>query len=149
MSTTVIVRVIDPPARNGSIQVGDTASLSRTVTEADIVNFAGVTGDFNPVHVDAEYAGASMFGERIAHGMLAAGYISAVLGMQLPGPNTIYLGQTLQFKLPVKIGDTVTATVTVAEKREEKRILKLDTTVTNQRGEVVVTGEAVAKKVGR
>lgn len=131
------------------IQVGDTASLSRTVTEADIVNFAGVTGDFNPVHVDAEYAGASMFGERIAHGMLAAGYISAVLGMQLPGPNTIYLGQTLQFKLPVKIGDTVTATVTVAEKREEKRILKLDTTVTNQRGEVVVTGEAVAKKVGR
>ena len=131
------------------VKVGDTASFSKTVTEADIVNFAGVTGDFNPVHVDAEYAGASMFGERIAHGMLAAGYISAVLGMQLPGPNTIYLGQTLQFKLPVKIGDTVTATVTVAEKREEKRILKLDTTVTNQRGEVVVTGEAVAKKVGR
>ena len=130
------------------IQVGDTASLSKTVTEADIVNFAGVTGDSNPVHVDAEYASDSMFGERIAHGMLAAGYISAVLGMQLPGPNTLYLGQTLEFKLPVKIGDTVTVTVTVAEKRDEKRILKLDTTVTNQRDEVVVTGGAVIKKVG-
>ena len=130
------------------ISVGDTASLSKTVTEADIVNFAGVTGDFNPVHVDAEYASGSMFKERIAHGMLAAGYISAVLGMQLPGPNAIYLGQTLEFKLPVKIGDTVTATVTVAEKRDEKRILKLDTTVTNQRGQVVVSGGAVIKKIG-
>ena len=130
------------------ISVGDTASMSKTVTEADIVNFAGVTGDFNPVHVDAEYASGSLFKERIAHGMLAAGYISAVLGMQLPGPNAIYLGQTLEFKLPVKIGDTVTVTVTVAEKRDEKRILKLDTTVTNQRGQVVVSGGAVIKKVG-
>ena len=130
------------------ISVGDTASMSKTVTEADIVNFAGVTGDFNPVHVDAEYASGSLFKERIAHGMLAAGYISAVLGMQLPGPNAIYLGQTLDFKLPVKIGDTVTVTVTVAEKRDEKRILKLDTVVTNQRGQVVVSGGAVIKKVG-
>jgi 3-hydroxybutyryl-CoA dehydratase len=130
------------------INVGDTASMSKTVTEADIVNFAGVTGDFNPVHVDAEYASGSMFKERIAHGMLAAGYISAVIGTQLPGPNAIYLGQTLDFKLPVKIGDTVTATVTVAEKRDEKRILKLDTTVTNQRGQVVVSGGAVIKKIG-
>jgi 3-hydroxybutyryl-CoA dehydratase len=130
------------------ITVGDTASMSKTVTEADIVNFAGVTGDFNPVHVDAEYASGSLFKERIAHGMLAAGYISAVLGMQLPGPNAIYLGQTLDFKLPVKIGDTVTVTVTVAEKRDEKRILKLDTVVTNQRGQVVVSGGAVIKKVG-
>ena len=130
------------------INVGDTASMSKTVTEADIVTFAGVTGDFNPVHVDAEYASGSLFKERIAHGMLAGGYISAVLGMQLPGPNAIYLGQTLEFKLPVKIGDTVTATVTVAEKRDEKRILKLDTVVTNQRGQVVVSGGAVIKKVG-
>ncbi len=130
------------------IGVGDTASMSKTVTEADIVNFAGVTGDFNPVHVDAEYASGSLFKERIAHGMLAAGYISAVLGMQLPGPNAIYLGQTLEFKLPVKIGDTVTVTVTVAEKRDEKRILKLDTVVTNQRGQIVVSGGAVIKKVG-
>jgi len=130
------------------IKVGDTASFSKTVTEADIVNFAGTTGDFNPVHVDAEYASKSMFKERIAHGMLMAGFISAVLGTQLPGPNAIYMGQTLEFKLPVKIGDTVTATVTVAEKRDEKRILKLDTIVTNQRDEVVVSGGAVIKKIG-
>ena len=130
------------------VKVGDTESFSKTVTEADIVNFAGTTGDFNPVHVDAEYASKSMFKERIAHGMLMAGFISSVLGTQLPGPNSIYLGQTLEFKLPVKIGDTVTATVTVAEKRDEKRILKLDTTVTNQRDEVVVSGGAVIKKIG-
>ena len=130
------------------VKVGDTASFSKTVTEADIVNFAGTTGDFNPVHVDAEYASKSMFKERIAHGMLMAGFISSVLGTQLPGPNSIYLGQTLEFKLPVKIGDTVTATVTVAEKRDEKRILKLDTTVKNQRDEVVVSGGAVIKKIG-
>ena len=130
------------------IKVGDSASLSKTVTEADIVNFAGTTGDFNPVHVDAEYASKSMFKERIAHGMLMAGFISAVLGTQLPGPNAIYMGQTLEFKLPVKIGDTVTATVTVTEKRDEKRILKLDTTVTNHRDEVVVSGGAVIKKIG-
>jgi len=130
------------------IKVGDTASFSKTVTEADIVNFAGTTGDFNPVHVDAEYASKSMFKERIAHGMLMAGFISAVLGTQLPGPNAIYMGQTLEFKLPVKIGDTVTATVTVSEKRDEKRILKLHTIVTNQRDEVVVSGGAVIKKIG-
>jgi 3-hydroxybutyryl-CoA dehydratase len=130
------------------INVGDTASFSKTVTESDIVTFAGLTSDFNPIHVDAEYARESLFKERIAHGMLLAGFISAVLGTQLPGPNAIYMGQTLNFKLPVKIGDTVTAEVTIEEKREDKRILKLKTTVTNQRGEVVVDGGAVVKKVG-
>ena len=130
------------------IQVGDAASFSKTVTESDIDAFAGLTGDFNPVHVDAEYAKESMFKERVAHGMLVSGYISAVLGTQLPGPNAIYMGQTLNFKLPVKIGDTVTAEVTIDEKREDKRILKLKTTVTNQRGEIVVDGGAVIKKVG-
>ena len=130
------------------IKVGDTASFTKTVTEADIMNFAEVSGDFNPVHVDAEFASQSMFKERIAHGMLSASYISALLGNQLPGPNTLYLGQTLNFKNPVKIGDTVTATVTVTEKRDDKRILKLDTTVTNQRGDVVVDGGCVMKKVG-
>src|SRR5664279_4866905 len=109
------------------ITVGDTASFSKTVTESDVVTFAGLTSDFNPIHVDAEYARESLFKERIAHGMLLAGFISAVLGTQLPGPNAIYMGQTLEFKLPAKIGDTVTATVTVTEKRDEKRILKLDT----------------------
>jgi len=130
------------------IMVGDTASFSKTVTESDIVSYAGRTGDFNPVHVDAEFARESMFKERVAHGMLVAGFISAVLGTQLPGPNAIYMGQTLEFKLPVKIGDTVTAEVTVAEKRDDKRILKLTTTVSNQRGELVVDGSAVVKKVG-
>ena len=130
------------------IKVGDEASLTRTITEVHIVNYAGLTGDMNPVHVDAEHAAQSMFGERIAHGMLVAGLISAVLGMQLPGPNSIYLGQDLSFVGPVKIGDTVKVTVTVTEKRDDKRIIKLRTTATNQRGEMVLDGSAVIKKVG-
>ena len=131
------------------IKVGDEASLTRTITEVHIVNYAGLTGDHNPVHVDAVHAEQSMFGERIAHGMLVAGLISAVLGTQLPGPNSIYLGQDLSFTAPVKIGDTVTVTVTVTEKRDDKRIIKLRTSATNQRGEMVVDGSAVIKKAGR
>ena len=130
------------------IKVGDSASVSKTITEGDIVTYAGITGDFNPVHIDAEYAKESMFKERIAHGMLVSGFISAVLGYHLPGPNTIYLGQEVSFKMPVKIGDTVTAEATVTEKRDDKRIIMLKTTVTNQRGEIVVDGSAVVKKVG-
>ena len=137
-----------PELAYADIKIGDDASLSRTITEADIVNFAGITGDFNPVHVDAEYAQQSMFGERIAHGMIMAGLISAVLGMHLPGPNAIYLGQALKFTAPVKIGDTVTVTATVTEKRDDKRIIKLRTTVSNQKGEMVVDGNAVVKKLG-
>lgn len=131
-----------------SIKIGDEASLSRTITEAHIVNYAGITGDMNPLHVDAEYAAHSMFKERIAHGMLVAGLISAVLGTQLPGPNSIYLGQDLKFMAPVMIGDTITVVVTVTDKRDEKRIIKLRTTACNQRGEMVVDGNAVLKKVG-
>lgn len=130
------------------IQVGDCATFSKTVTEADIMTFAGVTGDFNPVHVNADYAKASVFKERIAHGMLSAGFISTVLGTQLPGPNAIYLGQELKFTAPVKIGDTVTAEATVIEKRDDKRIIKLKTMVMNQHGEVVIDGSAVIKKMG-
>ena len=130
------------------IKTGDDASLSVTITEAHIVIYAGITGDVNPVHVDAEHAKDSMFGERIAHGMLVGGLISAVLGTKLPGPNSIYLGQDLRFKAPVKIGDTVTVVVTVTEKRDDKRIIKLQTTVSNQRGEVVIEGDAVIKKLG-
>jgi 3-hydroxybutyryl-CoA dehydratase len=130
------------------IKVDDEASLTKTITEADIVNYAGLTGDWNPVHVDAEYAAQSMFGERIAHGMLIAGLISAVLGTQLPGPNSIYLGQDLKFTAPVKIGDTAKVVVTVLEKRDDKRIIKLRTSVSNQRGELVIDGTAVVKKVG-
>jgi 3-hydroxybutyryl-CoA dehydratase len=137
-----------PELAYDEIKVGDRASLSLTITEAHIVAYAGITGDVNPVHVDAEFAKQTMFGERIAHGMLVAGLISAVLGTQLPGPNSIYLGQELRFTAPVKIGDTVTAVVTVTEKRDDKRIVKLQTTVSNQRGEVVIDGSAVVKKAG-
>jgi 3-hydroxybutyryl-CoA dehydratase len=130
------------------IKVGDEASLTRTITEVHIVNYAGLTGDMNPVHMDHEHAAQSMFGERIAHGMLVAGLISAVLGTQLPGPNSIYLGQDLSFTAPVKIGDTVRVTVTVTSKRDDKRIIKLRTTAVNQRREMVIDGTAVIKKVG-
>src|SRR6266567_1489618 len=130
------------------IKVGAEASLTKTITDAQIVDFANLTGDTNPVHLDADYAATSMFGERIAHGMLMAGLISAVLGTQLPGPNSIYLGQDLKFRALVKIGDTVEVMVTVTEKRDDKRIIKLSTTVTNQRGETVVDGTAVIKKIG-
>jgi 3-hydroxybutyryl-CoA dehydratase len=130
------------------IKIGDEASLARTITEAHIVNYAGITGDMNPLHVDAEYAAHSMFKERIAHGMLVAGLISAVLGTQLPGPNSIYLGQDLKFMAPVMIGDTIKVVVTVTGKRDEKRIITLRTTACNQRGEMVVDGNAVLKKVG-
>ena len=130
------------------IKTGDEASLSVTITETHIVMYAGLTGDVNPVHVDAEHAKESIFGERIAHGMLVSGLISAVLGTQLPGPNSVYLGQDLKFTAPVKIGDTVTVVVTVTEKRDDKRIIKLHTTVSNQRGEMVIDGNAVVKKLG-
>jgi 3-hydroxybutyryl-CoA dehydratase len=130
------------------IKVGDEASFAKTITEADVVNYAGLSGDFNPVHIDAEYAAQSMFKERISHGMLVAGLISAVLGTRLPGPNSIYLGQELKFTAPVKIGDTVTAHASVTEKRDDKRIIKLRTWVTNQRDETVIDGGAVVKKLG-
>jgi 3-hydroxybutyryl-CoA dehydratase len=130
------------------IKVGDEASLTRTITEVHIVNYAGLTGDWNPVHADAEHAAQSMFGERIAHGMLIAGLISAVLGTQLPGPNSIYLGQDLKFVAPVMIGDTIKVVVTVTDKRDEKRIIKLRTAAYNQRSEMVIDGSAVVKKVG-
>ncbi len=125
-----------------TIQLGDSASFTKTVTETDIVLYAGITGDLNPAHINAEAAKASMFGQRIAHGMLSAGFISCVLGMYLPGPGTIYMGQELKFLKPVYIGDTVTATATVIERIEEKNRLKLETVVTNQNGDVVITGVA-------
>ena len=126
-----------------SISIGETASLSKTISEADIVLFAGVTGDFNPLHLDAEYAKKTRFGERIAHGLLTAGLISAVLGTRLPGPGAIYLGQTLNFRKPVKIGDTITATAKVSSYDPEKRIVKLETNCYNQDGVLVLGGEAV------
>lgn len=128
------------------IQVGDKASISKTVTEHDVYTFAGLSGDFNPVHINAEFAKTTMFKERIAHGMLVAGLISAVLGTELPGINTIYLAQELTFKSPVKFGDTVTATVEVMEKIDAKNRLMLKTIATNQDGTVVVDGKATVMK---
>lgn len=123
------------------LKIGQSASTSKTVTEADVILFAGISTDFNPAHLDEEYAKTTQFGGRIAHGMLSAGFISAVLGTQLPGPGTIYLGQTLKFKAPVRIGDTVTATVTVKELIVEKNRVILDTVCTVG-GKVVIEGEA-------
>ena len=124
------------------MQAGDSASFTKTVTETDVILYAGITGDFNPAHVDDVEAKKGMFGARIAHGMLSAGFISNVLGTTLPGPGTIYMGQELRFTKPVFIGDTVTATVTVQELNLEKNRVKLETVVKNQDGEDVITGFA-------
>lgn len=123
------------------LQPGMTGSVAKTVTEADIVLFAGVSTDVNPVHLNQEFAETTAFAGRIAHGMLSASFISAVLGNKLPGPGTIYLGQTLRFKAPVRPGDTVTATVTVKEVIVAKRRCILDTVCTVN-GKVVIEGEA-------
>ena len=125
--------------------IGTKASLSRTITEDDILLFALVSGDHNPIHLDAEYAEKSLFGKRIAHGFLIGSLISAVLGNDMPGPGSIYLGQTLKFLAPIHIGDTVTVTVKVVEIREDKRIITLHTNCTNQHGTLVLSGEATVK----
>jgi 3-hydroxybutyryl-CoA dehydratase len=125
------------------IAAGQTAEFTKTVTETDVVLYAGITGDFNPAHVDAVAAEKGMFGGRIAHGMLSAGFISTVLAMKLPGPGTIYLQQSLRFTRPVRIGDTVTARVEVVEVIAPKRRVALRTTVANQNGETVIDGEAM------
>jgi 3-hydroxybutyryl-CoA dehydratase len=125
--------------------IGARAEYVRTITEEHIVRFAEVSGDYNPVHLDEEYAARTPFGGRIAHGALSASFISAVLGNELPGPGAIYLSQTLKFLAPVRIGDTVTASVEVIALREEKRIITLRTDCTNQHGVLVLTGEAVTK----
>lgn len=122
------------------LQPGMTACTAKTVTEADIILFAGISTDVNPAHLDEEYAKGTMFGGRIAHGMLSAGFISAVLANKLPGPGTIYLSQTLKFKAPVRPGDTVTATVTVKEVNVAKNRVVLDTVCTVG-GKVVIEGE--------
>lgn len=124
------------------LSVGQEASVSNTVTADVISAFADVSGDKNPVHIDADYAATTMFKERIAHGMLSAAYISAVFGMQLPGPGAIYISQTLNFKAPVKIGDQVVTTVKVAELIPEKKRAKFECACTVN-GKPVVQGEAV------
>ena len=125
-----------------NLAVGMESTLSKTVTEADINAFAEVSGDKNPVHIDADYAATTMFKERIAHGMLSAAYISAVFGMQMPGPGAIYMTQTLQFRAPVKIGDTVVTTVKVTELIPEKKRAKFEC-VCAVGGTPVLIGEAM------
>ena len=124
------------------LQPGMSASIAKTVTEADIILFAGISTDVNPAHIDEEYSKGTMFGGRIAHGMLSAGFISAVLANKLPGPGTIYLSQTLKFMAPVRPGDTVTATVTVKEVNVAKNRVTLDTVCTVA-GKVVIEGESL------
>ena len=133
-------------ATNARISVGDRAEFTKTITETDIILFAGITGDMNPVHIDETYAGESMFKQRIAHGMLSAGLISTVLGTRIPGPGSIYLKQSLAFQKPVFIGDTITAAVEVTELKTDnpkRRRITLDTVCTNQDGQTVLSGEAV------
>ncbi len=121
---------------------GDSAEITKTIEQADVDAFAGVTGDHNPIHVDEAFAKTTRFGRRIAHGMLTASLISSVLANKLPGEGSVYLGQTLKFVAPVFPGDEITARVTVKEIREDKPIIKLDTVCLNQRGETVIRGEA-------
>jgi 3-hydroxybutyryl-CoA dehydratase len=125
------------------LKVGDTARFSKTISESDVYLFAGVTGDLNPAHVNEDYAKVTYFKTRIAHGMLSASLISGVIGTRLPGPGTIYMHQEVSFLAPVKIGDTVTAIVEVAEIMAEKKRVRLKTVCINQENTTVVDGEAI------
>ncbi|WP_047153605.1 MaoC family dehydratase [Aneurinibacillus tyrosinisolvens] len=129
------------------LHIGDKAQIVKTITDEDIVTFAKLTGDVNPIHLDDEFAQKTFFKGRIAHGMLTASFISTILGTQLPGTNTIYLSQNLKFKAPVKIGDTVTVVAEVVGKRDDKKIITLQTNVFNQHQKMVVEGEAMVMKM--
>lgn len=126
----------------GELREGDFAQFSKTVTEADVVLFAGITGDFNPAHMDEVWASKTRFQGRIVHGIFSAGLISAAIGTRLPGPGTIYLTQELKFLAPVRIGDTLTARVEIVEILDRRNRLKLSTQVRNQEGTLVVDGNA-------
>lgn len=127
------------------LQVGQKASVQKTFTAADVTAFAGISLDVNPIHMSDKYAENSIFGKRIVHGILTSGLISAVLANKLPGPGTIYLGQELRFTRPVFLGDDITAEVEIVELREDKKIVKLNTTCYNQDGKAVITGMATVK----
>lgn len=128
------------------LTIGMNASVTKTVTEADVILYAGITMDTNPAHTNEEYAKTTMFKHRIAHGMLSAGLISAVLGTKLPGEGSIYMGQELKFLAPVYIGDTITATAEVVELIPEKNRVILKTVCTNQDGKEVIVGKATLMK---
>jgi len=124
------------------LSIGDKAYFQKTITETDVYLYAGITGDLNPAHINQVEAEKTMFQGRIAHGMLTAGLVSAVIGMQLPGPGSIYLGQELKFMAPVRMGDTIKAEVEIIEKLDEKNRIKLNTICTNQNGVEVLKGIA-------
>lgn len=129
-------------------KLGMKASTSKTITETDIILFAGISTDINPVHLDEEAAKNGIFKKRVAHGILVSGLISAVLGNKLPGPGSIYMGQELKFLAPVYIGDTITAEVEIIDLIPEKSRIKLNTTCTNQDGKVVISGTALIMNRG-
>ena len=124
------------------IEIGQTATYSKTLTEDDLALFAATSGDVNPVHLDADFAANTMFKQRIAHGMWTGGVISAAIALELPGPGTIYLGQTLSFRAPVVLGDTITVTLDVTAKQDDKKFVTMNCVATNQDGKTVVKGEA-------
>jgi len=124
------------------LEIGQTATFSKTLTEEDLVLFARTSGDVNPVHLNEEFAKGTPFKTRIAHGMWSAGLISAALAMVMPGPGTIYLGQNLSFRRPVLLGDTLTVKLTVSGKQDEKKWVTIDTEVFNQDDKLVVKGDA-------
>jgi 3-hydroxybutyryl-CoA dehydratase len=125
------------------VKIGDTAEITKTITEADVVNYAGIIADFNPLHVNKEFAAKTRFGQRVVHGMLVASFFSTIVGMCIPGYNALYLSQEAKFVKPTFIGDTITARAEVIEKIDEKKRIILKTEIYNQRGELVVTGKAV------
>ena len=127
------------------IKIGQKASVTKTFKDEDVRKFAEVSMDVNPIHLDDEYAKKTVFGQRIVHGIVTCGLISAVLANKLPGEGTIYLGQEVRFTSPVLLGDTITAEVEVAEMRDDKHIIKLNTVCKNQDGKVVVSGVATVK----
>jgi acyl dehydratase len=131
-----------------SLVVGQSVEVPTVVTAHMVELFAEATGDRNPVHLDEEFAAKSRFGGRIAHGMLTAGFVSAAIASQLPGPGSIYMGQTLRFTRPVKLGDTVTVKLEVIEIISEKKRVRLSTVCTNQNGETVMEGEATVMVPG-
>lgn len=126
----------------GELHIGSSASLSRTLTEEDVILFARVSGDIDPVHLDEDYAQRTRFNGRIVHNMFSAGLISAALATVMPGPGTLYLGQTLNFRHPIRPGDELTVTLTVAGKQDEERQVVIDCKVVNQDSQLVVDGEA-------
>jgi 3-hydroxybutyryl-CoA dehydratase len=125
------------------LEIGQEASFAKTITETDVTLFAGISGDFNPVHMNEEFAKKTPFKRRIAHGALPQSLIAPVLGMKLPGPGTVLVEITCRFKAPTFFGDTVTAKAVVSEKIEDKKWVRMALTWTNQRGDTVATGEAL------